>query len=214
MATVREQAKVEAARTRTEALYRLHGHAVSQICRALLRDRVEAEDATQQVFLSVHRALLGGAAPREPAAWLFTIARHECWARRKAHTSASDAVASRAANDVADDALQNAELAVLWNAIAELPRAQREAVLLREIRGLSYVQLARELAVSGPAARSLLGRARRRIRLRLRDIHAGLGGLPWLDALARLSVNGSSPAAPVRAAALGLGAAAVAGGRS
>src|SRR5262249_57246295 len=65
----------------TEALYREHGAAVARFCRSLLRDQAEAEDATQQVFLSAHRALLNGSAPREPLAWLLAVARHECYAR-------------------------------------------------------------------------------------------------------------------------------------
>ena len=52
------------------------------ICRMLLRDPNEAEDATQQVFLSAYRNLLTGTEVREPAAWLGTIARNAC--RRRA----------------------------------------------------------------------------------------------------------------------------------
>ncbi|HJX46566.1 MAG TPA: sigma-70 family RNA polymerase sigma factor, partial [Gaiellaceae bacterium] len=73
-----------AAAARTEELYRDHGRLVGGLCRALLRDRAEAEDATQQVFLAAHRSLLNGTSPREPAAWLATIARNECWARGRA----------------------------------------------------------------------------------------------------------------------------------
>src|SRR5665213_1671886 len=73
-----------AAAARTEELYRDHGRLVAGLCRALLRDRAEGEDAAQQVFLAVHRALLNGTSPREPAAWLATIARNECWARIRA----------------------------------------------------------------------------------------------------------------------------------
>src|SRR5262245_42861004 len=65
----------------TEVLYREHGPAVARLCRSLLRDSSEAEDAAQQVFLSAHRALLNGSAPRDPLAWLLTVARHECYAR-------------------------------------------------------------------------------------------------------------------------------------
>src|SRR5262245_45927982 len=54
----------------TEVLYREHGPAVARLCRSLLRDNGEAEDAAQQVFLSAHRALLNGSAPRDPLAWL------------------------------------------------------------------------------------------------------------------------------------------------
>ncbi len=66
--------EIEETRERTDAFYRHHSRTDARICRGLLRDRAEAEDATQQVFLSAHRALLQGAGPRDPAAWLATIA--------------------------------------------------------------------------------------------------------------------------------------------
>src|SRR5262249_29223414 len=208
---------VESVRERTDALYRRYRRSVTQTCRALLRDRADAEDAVQEVFLAAHRALLAGVVPRRPAAWLATIARHECWARSRARISSPIAAAADAAEWAAayssPDPSRDAELAELWNAIAELPQAQREALLLREIRGLSYDQLARHLALSRPSIRSLLERAHRRIRLRLRDVHTGVGGIPWVEAAARLVAGGSNPAAPVaRVAALGLGAAAITGG--
>src|SRR5580765_583743 len=199
---------------RTDALYRQHGRSVTRICRTLLRDDAEAEDATQQVFLSAHRALLHGAAPREPAAWLATIARNECWARIRARMSTPLATphgpADRALGP-SDEALQRAELEAFWQALADLPRPQRNAFLLREIRGLSYDQLAEHLALSHASVRSLLARARQRLRLRLRDVHSGLGGAAWLETLTRLFAGGGNPAA-AKTIAVGLGAAALTGG--
>src|ERR1700712_1542289 len=58
------------AAARTERLFADYGRTVAGLCRALLRDHAEVEDATQQTFLSAHRALLNGTDPREPAAWL------------------------------------------------------------------------------------------------------------------------------------------------
>ena len=96
-----------------------------------------------------------------------------------------------------------------------MPSAQREAFLLREIRGLSYSQLAAELSLSTPSVRSLLVRARTRLRHRLRDVTAGLGGAPWIQTLVRL-VAGGDGASPVpaatKAAAVGIGALALVGG--
>jgi DNA-directed RNA polymerase specialized sigma24 family protein len=51
---------------------------VYAVCRLNLRDRHDAEDATQQTFLSAYRSLLGGREPNDPPAWLATIARNEC----------------------------------------------------------------------------------------------------------------------------------------
>jgi hypothetical protein len=103
----------------------------------------------------------------------------------------------------------------MWEEVSRMPSAQREAFLLREIRGLSYSQLAAELSLSAPSVRSLLVRARRRLRHRLRDVTAGLGGAPWIQALVRL-VGGGDGASPVpaatKAAAVGIGALALVGG--
>jgi RNA polymerase sigma factor (sigma-70 family) len=202
----------------TEALYLEHGAAVARFCRSRLRDQSEAEDATQQVFLSAHRALLNGSAPREPLAWLLGVARHECYARfrqRRASLVAAGDVPDGTAPDASVHALRAGELATMWEEVSRMPSAQREAFLLREIRGLSYSQLAAELSLSAPSVRSLLGRARTRLRHRLRDVTAGLGGAPWIQTLARL-VGGGDRASPLpgatKAAAVGIGALALVGG--
>ncbi|HZR95727.1 MAG TPA: sigma-70 family RNA polymerase sigma factor [Gaiellaceae bacterium] len=208
---------VGAAAARTESLYDRHGRTVVALCRALLRDRTEAEDAAQQTFLAAHRALVNGVEPREPAAWLATIARHECWARIRARMREplpSDVEVASASDPAADpvaEALRRADLAALGRAIAALPPQQRDALLLREFGGLSYDELAAALAVTTPAVESLLFRARTRLRSQLRAAYASLGGAPWLDALARVFAGGSAPVA-AKVAAVGLGAAAVTGG--
>lgn len=198
-----------AAAARSEQLYARHHRMVAGLCRALLRDPGEAEDATQQVFLSAHRSLLNGAAPRQTAAWLATIARNECWARIRGRMR--EPLTSEAADDVAgtDDpvaeAIRRADLAALWRAIRALPKQQREALLLREFGGLRYDELAAALAVSEPAIESLLFRARTRLRAQLQSAAASLAPV------ARLIASGGGPAVAAKAAALGLGAAAVTG---
>ena len=202
----------------TEALYLEHGAAVARFCRSLLRDQFEAEDATQQVFLSAHRALLNGSAPREPLAWLLAVARHECYARsrqRRASLVPAGDVRDGTTPDASIHALCSGELATMWEEVSRMPSAQREAFLLREIRGLSYSQLSAELSLSAPSVRSLLVRARTRLRHRLRDVTAAFGGAPWIQALVRL-VEGGDGASPLpgatKAAAVGIGALALVGG--
>jgi RNA polymerase sigma-70 factor (ECF subfamily) len=204
----------------TEALYRAHGAAVAALCRSLLRDRGDAEDATQQVFLSAHRALLNGTVPREPLAWLLTVARNECYARFR-ERAATPVPAGEAADGATVDAsvhvLRAGELATMWDEVGRMPQAQRDAFLLREIRGLSYGQLATELSLSAASVRSLLLRARGRLRNRLGDVAAGLGGAQWVQALLRIAGGGDGPSpVPVaaKATAVGLGALALVGGGS
>jgi len=202
-----------AAAQRTEELYGRYLRTVSGLCRALLRDRAEAEDATQQTFLSAHRALLNGTDPREPAAWLATIARNECWTRIRGRMreplAVSELETASTEPDPFSEAVRRADLAALWSAIKELPRPQRDALLLREFGGLSYNELAEALAVSGSAVESLLFRARQRLRVHLRSAYASFGGASWLEALARLF--GGAPVA-AKVAAISVGAATVTGG--
>ena len=202
-----------AAAAQTELLYVRHHRLVAGLCRALLRNPAEAEDAAQQAFLSVHRALLNGAEPREPAAWLATIARNECRGRIGARmreplaTDETDAIAGGV--DPVDEALRRADLAALWSAIRALPPTQRDALLLREFGGLRYDELAVALAVTEPAVESLLVRARTRLRSQLQAAYAALTGGAWLEWLARVATGSAAPAAAAKAVALGLGAAAV-----
>ena len=121
-----------------------------------------------------------GTDPREPAAWLATIARNECWGRirsRMREPLASDEIdAVSTAPDPLAEAIRRADLAALWRAIEALPLQQRDAILLREFGGLSYDELAVALAVSGPAVESLLFRARQKLRAQLRTAYASLDG--------------------------------------
>jgi RNA polymerase sigma-70 factor (ECF subfamily) len=200
----------------TEVLYREHGPAVAALCRSLLRDRSEAEDATQQVFLSAHRALLNGTVPGEPLMWLLAVARHECYTRFRQRAGSpvpSDEVPQGATPDSSAHAQRAGELATVWDEVGRMPTAQREAFLMREIRGFSYAEVADELSLSQPSVRSLLLRARTRLRHRLRNVAASLGAAPW--PLVRI-VTGGDGASPVtaatKAALVGLGAVVLVGG--
>src|SRR5262249_59372795 len=63
--------------------------------------------------------------------------------------------------DTHTEAVQRSELSALWQEVHALPRRQRDALLLREVQGLTYDELARELAVTEPAVPALLLRAPR-----------------------------------------------------
>jgi RNA polymerase sigma factor (sigma-70 family) len=141
------------------------------ICRAMLRDVHEAEDATQQTFLSAHRALLGGAHVRDDGAWVATVARNECRARiaagMRAPLSVSDEGLAELADGV-DDAERRLQARTLREALDSLPERQREAVVLRYVFGLRYGEVAKALGLTRPATEALLFRARRTLRVRLR----------------------------------------------
>jgi RNA polymerase sigma-70 factor (ECF subfamily) len=165
------------------------------LCRVLLRDADDAEDAAQQVFLSAHRSLLGGTEPREPVAWLGAIARNECRARIRQRMRTPLALVDEraaAAADVEHVAGQRAEIEALCAALAELPQQQREALVLREFYGLSYDEVRAALGVTDAAVESLLFRARKRLQFELRPARVASGALALPLAL-RDSLAGAVP---------------------
>ena len=183
-------------------LYEQHHRTVSVICRLLLRNSGDAEDATQQTFLSAYGSLIDGTVPERAAPWLATIARRECWARsaqrrRQPHLLDEAGVSSPEAEPL-EAAIRNTDLSAIWQAINQLPRQQRKVFLMREFLGLSYGEVAEALGASESAIESLLVRARRRLRDQLEPVLHSANALVTVlvlfhSKLARL-VGGSRPA--------------------
>jgi RNA polymerase sigma-70 factor, ECF subfamily len=215
-----------AAGERLSELFEEHGRMVYGVCRLILRDSTEAEDAAQQTFLSAYRGLLAGQEPRDPPAWLGTIARNECRGRlRSRKTEPLTLVEADSGHDTQREAGRRAEIDALCLALAELPPQQRDAIVLREFYGLSYREVAAALGISGAAVESILFRSRKRLQAQLRPLRAALGALalpPTLQeslaqalpgfgggagAAAVVKVGGASMLAKVAAATLALGTA-------
>ena len=183
-------------------LYRAHARLVAGICRGMLRDPEEAADAAQQSFLAAHRSLLAGTRPEEPAAWLATIARNECRMRiRKGMTAPLtlplDPELDGRGDTTHQAAVERASMAEVREAVAGLPERQRQALLLRDVQGLSYDEVARTMEVSPPSVEALLWRARKAVAERVRVL-PGLAAVWAKEALTRLG----GPADVVSTAAL------------
>jgi RNA polymerase sigma factor (sigma-70 family) len=170
-----------AAGERAAELFQEHGRMVYGLCRLLLRDPVEADDATQATFVSAFKSLLGGGAVREPAAWLGTIARNECRARSHARMRQPLALLD---DDIGHSWGPHEELnrrivvEEIREAIAGLPDKQREAVVLRDLYGLRYDEVGAALGVSRPSVEALLFRARRSLRVSLKPLASGALAVP------------------------------------
>ncbi len=194
---------------RLEALHADHSRAVLGLCRMLLRDPTEAEDAHQATFLAAFRSLAKGTVPREPGAWLAAIARNECWSRVRSRMRDPLPIAEpEGAADPADPlalAIRNEDVCVFWAAFAELPKPQQQAFLLREFRGLSYEDLAVALGVSNSAVESLLFRARRGLQTAMATI--AMLPLGLRDLIARLGASTATTGVAAKAvtATVGLG---------
>ena len=157
--------------TRATDLYERYASRIFGYCLHRLGSREEAEDAVQTTFLNAFRSLSRGVVPETESAWLFKIAENVCLSRHRASFRRRRVEAPadlRAVEEtVAAPARADEELIPLEGALADMPAAQRRALLLREWQGLSYREIAAELEVSQSAVEALIFRARRSLARRL-----------------------------------------------
>src|SRR4051812_29056802 len=151
-------------------LYERYARRLLAFCRSHLASQEEAEDAVQQTFLNAHRSLRRGTVPHAEAAWMFAIAANVCrerqrsaWRRSRVEVVSDDGLVG----DQAAPEHDHDELTGVADALAELTPNQRRAILLREWQGLSYREIATELALTEGAVETLLFRARRSLAQKL-----------------------------------------------
>jgi RNA polymerase sigma factor (sigma-70 family) len=139
-------------------LYERHRKSVLAVCMGVLGSRHDAEDAAQDAFTAL-AVSLRKSLPANVPAWLTRIARNAAIdvARRRRSDPCGE-------NGIADQVISGesfkAELESVLAGIRELPEAQRTALLMRELAGHSYREIAALLEVDETAVSGLIARAR------------------------------------------------------
>ncbi len=174
-----------------EALVRRYERWVFTLALRMVGDRGEAEDVAQDVFLKAYTGLSGFRGSSRFSTWLYAIASHHCLnhlasrARRPVPESSlrpagSDAddppgPVERLADEAprADELLERQETArQVQEALLGLTDDHRLILVLREIQGLSYEEIAEAIGVEVGTVRSRLHRARMALKLRLLSVLA------------------------------------------
>jgi RNA polymerase sigma factor (sigma-70 family) len=131
--------------------------------RQMLPGRQDAEDALQDVFVRAYSNLRSSDRELALRAWLYRVAHNRCVdeLRRPAPPppEAMQFICAPIQDPIAQ-ADQRESLRRLVADVRRLPDQQRSALLMRELGGMSYADLAGVLGVSVPAVKSLLVRAR------------------------------------------------------
>jgi RNA polymerase sigma-70 factor (ECF subfamily) len=148
-----------------ESLVRRYQRRIYQLALRMTASTADAEDITQEVFLTAWRRL---PELREDAAvvgWLYRAATNRCLnllrARRPTtEIDESTAPSTRPGDDPARGAQNAVQRAALAAALDELPAAQRAVWLLREVHGRSYDEIAQLVDTTPQAVRGRLARAR------------------------------------------------------
>ncbi|HEY7618795.1 MAG TPA: sigma-70 family RNA polymerase sigma factor [Solirubrobacteraceae bacterium] len=125
--------------------------------------RSDAEDVLQDVFLRAYGALRQDDRPVTLRAWLYRVAHNRCidHLRRPVPPAAEVYELTRTPqHDPPGETERREDLRDLVKDVGRLPEQQRSALLMRELDGLSYAELADALRTTVPAVKSLLVRAR------------------------------------------------------
>lgn len=127
--------------------------------RGRVYDHSAAEDILQETFIKIHRKLPDLRADQKVEAWIWRIVRNAIADHfRRARRERPPVDAAEPSTESTPD--QPDLACCLRRFVDQLPAAQRDALLLTEWRGLSQVELARQLGLSVSGAKSRVQRAR------------------------------------------------------
>jgi RNA polymerase sigma-70 factor, ECF subfamily len=165
-----------------EPLVRTHEGPALGYATSMLGDVDEAADALQDAFVLAFRGLSGLRPGSSFGPWFRTIVRNVCLDRlrspRLSRRVALDSPATVHATRVEPAAARNAEIAGLSRhlaaALLELPEEQRVTIVLREVEGLSYGEIAAALGIPPGTVASRLNHARTALRSALLERGIGL----------------------------------------
>lgn len=183
----REAVLIQRCATRDETacaeLVAEHQRLVYNLALHLLGDREEALDLSQEVFFRVFRTIHRFRGQSALRTWIYRIVvnqarnRQRWWRRRHraeqvsldAHLQEHGDPPSISDATAPDRVLGRKELAArIWRALERLPFEQRTAIVLREIDGMSYDEIAFSVGVAVGTVKSRLTRARGALRDELR----------------------------------------------
>jgi RNA polymerase sigma-70 factor, ECF subfamily len=162
-----------------DALFRKYIGPVVAFASSYVGSRARAEELAQDAFVQLYRARHHYEPRARFKTFLYRIVTNVCLSEvRRAHNrqEVADAGPEGAVDTAKSDARTGEEDVVLREevtqmrrAVLELPPQQRAALLLARVEGLSYEEVARSLACSVSAVKSLIHRATISLREQLRD---------------------------------------------
>ena len=149
------------------ALVARHGPMVRRVCRKLLADPHDADDAFQATFLVLARKARSIRRPERLAGWLYGTAHRSSRKLRADRARRRKHEAARLAPTPGADPDHSEEAAIVLDEVARLPRDCRVAVVLCDLEGLTQEEAADRLGCSARTVRRRLARGHDLLRDRL-----------------------------------------------
>jgi RNA polymerase sigma-70 factor (ECF subfamily) len=157
-----------------------HKDRIFTLCLRMLQDRDEADDAAQETFVRVFHGLKGFRMESRFSTWVYRIAVNACknkmdsraWKDRqgKADLEAADLEEGHSSATPAEELEAKTRRARIEEAIARLPEEQRVLVVLRDVEGLAYEEIAENLSLNPGTLKSRLNRARAQLQDWLKEL--------------------------------------------
>ena len=151
-----------------------HEQQMYAVCYRMFGNQPDAQDGLQEAMLRVFKALPTFKGQSAFSTWLYRITMNACLdelRKRKNRTSTSldglisDGWSPKSDMESPDEHVIRTERArVLHAAIQELPEEMRSAIVLRDLRGLAYEEIADMLNVSIGTVKSRISRGREKLR--------------------------------------------------
>lgn len=149
-----------------EAVVLPHLDAAYTLARYLMGDDADAQDVVQDAALRAvkHFAGFRGKTGSDARAWFLTIVRNAAYTwRRRRRREALDTEFNEEFHSEGDAVVDPAAVLDIQQALAGLPLEFREVIVLRELEGLSYREIADVTGVPVGTVMSRLARARKRL---------------------------------------------------
>lgn len=160
-----------------------HKDRIFSLCARMLGDPDEADDTAQDTFVRVHHGLKAFRMESKFSTWAWRIAVNACknklesraWKERRARADL-EAADREGAQDMgwapspAQELESKGRRASIEAAIARLPEDQRVLVVLRDVEGRSYEEIAENLGLNPGTLKSRLNRARAQLQEWLREL--------------------------------------------
>lgn len=167
-----------------ERLYSLHGARMKNLARNILGSAPDAEDAVQETFLKVQRAVASFRGQSSFVTWTFRILVNTCYDARRSRLRKREVATDDEAQH--EDASPRPEprapvthptlRLALERALSKLTRHQRDVFLLYEVEGFRHAEISSVLEISEAASKNTLFQAKKNLRQMLEPPRASDAG--------------------------------------
>ncbi len=155
-------------------LYHRYKHRVYAYCYRMLRHAQNAEDATQETFVKIHRSIHQLEDASSLQSWVFSIARNEAFTVLRRQRPAEDLETASESlweeETALDQIVEEERTAIVRHCLGLLRPVYRELLILKEYEQLSYSEISAVTGTTESAVKSGLFKARRALRKRLEDV--------------------------------------------